>query len=558
MKNDDDLPLNERFLILLHKKIMDKTGSAKRRAKKYYMDRYRKTGIIPKPLWLAGQGIMEGRRCSGRRRVLTEKIQNRFIEMVKASSDPLDDRFVFITRHGRTIKNYHTWLEQEFDRKISLGALRHFARQAKLKVYLEKPDFEEEADPGVCFKDESVFDLIQMDGCQFRYFKIRSGDGGWAKPRAIEFFDTGSRFMFVLEAYFSESSLNSVDLFAKFLVSTPFPQKKIRIRPDNAKGFVNLKRPINELNVKYSLPNGFYLQPDFSRIQSPKDKAHLESSHRSIHHFEMQIVKHFEERIFKMEPGYLFRNGKKEKIAVTYLDIDLETLRQSGLLEAYRRQHNEQKHYFSVDGKTSAWVPKEKFDAGLAQDERLTFSAQDVRHFAKYGYDKIKATVSTKGTITFNNQSYHVAVGAQHFSRHKSTKVHISDLGDKLLIFEQKENGILLGEALRREPYEKPAKKQPGVEPNAVESIGAYLQEKKMAVDRPRLIDIHHKGLTLEAAKAIYRHNRQRYIAYAIKLRQPEAITGKALFNAFILDCERQLSNRPVVEYAPCSENKAL
>jgi len=560
MKNDDfdDLPLDERFLILLHKKIMDKTGSAKRRAKKYYTDRYRKTGVIPKPLLLAGLGIMEGRKCSGRRRVLSAKIQNRFIEMVKASSDQLDDHFVFLTRHGRTIKNYHTWLEQEFDRKISLGALRRFAGQAGLKVYLEKPDFEEEADPGACFKDESVFALIQMDGCNFRYFKIRSGDDGWAKPLVIEFFDTGSRFMFVLEAYFSESSLNSVDLFEKFLLSSPFPQKKIRLRPDNAKGFLNLKRPINELNIKYSLPDGFYLQPDFSRIQAPKDKAHLESSHRSIHHFEMRIIKHFEERIAKMEPGYLYRNGKKEKIAVTYLDIDLETLRQSGLLEAYRRQHNEQKHYFSVDGKTSAWVPKEKFDAGLAQDERLTFSAQDVRHFAKYGYDKIKATVSTKGTITFNNHSYHVAVGAQKFSRHKSTKVYISDLGDKLFIFEQKENGILLGEALRRVPYDKPVKRQPTVEPNAVELISAYLQEKKMAVDRPRLIDIHHKGLTLAAAKAIYQHNRQRYIAYAIKLRQPEAITGKALFNAFILDCQRQLSNRPLVEYAPCSENKAL
>jgi hypothetical protein len=54
------LSLDDQFMILLHKKIMDKTGSAKRRAKKYYMDQYKKTGIIPKPLLLAGQGIMEG------------------------------------------------------------------------------------------------------------------------------------------------------------------------------------------------------------------------------------------------------------------------------------------------------------------------------------------------------------------------------------------------------------------------------------------------------------------------------------------------------------------
>ena len=58
------LALDDQFIILLHKKIMDKKGSAKRRAKKYYMDQYKKTGIIPKPLLLAGRGIMEGRKCS--------------------------------------------------------------------------------------------------------------------------------------------------------------------------------------------------------------------------------------------------------------------------------------------------------------------------------------------------------------------------------------------------------------------------------------------------------------------------------------------------------------
>jgi len=57
MQDDiSQLPLDDQFMILLHKKIMDKTGSAKRRAKKYYMDQYKKTGVIPKPLLIAGQG----------------------------------------------------------------------------------------------------------------------------------------------------------------------------------------------------------------------------------------------------------------------------------------------------------------------------------------------------------------------------------------------------------------------------------------------------------------------------------------------------------------------
>ena len=56
---------------------MDKKGSAMRRAKKYYKDQYKKTGIIPGPLLLAEKGIMEGRKCSGRPRSLSEKVRKR-------------------------------------------------------------------------------------------------------------------------------------------------------------------------------------------------------------------------------------------------------------------------------------------------------------------------------------------------------------------------------------------------------------------------------------------------------------------------------------------------
>ena len=35
-----------------------------------------------------------------------------------------------------------------------------------------------------------------------------------------------------------------------------------------------------------------------------------------------------------------------------------------------------------------------------------------------------------------------------------------------------------------------------------------------------------------------------------------QAITGKALFNAFILDCQRYLSREHVVRYAACSYEK--
>ena len=117
----DNLSIDERFYLLLHKKIMNKN---------------------PAPLLLVEKGIMEGRRCSGRPRSIDEQTKRRFIEMVKASTDPSSQGFIFITQKARTIKNYHYWLEQELGRSISLAALRRCVKRENLKFYLEKPDFE--------------------------------------------------------------------------------------------------------------------------------------------------------------------------------------------------------------------------------------------------------------------------------------------------------------------------------------------------------------------------------------------------------------------------------
>jgi hypothetical protein len=358
-----NLTIDERFYLLLHKKIMNKKGSTKRRAKKYYKDQYQKTGIIPKPLLLAEKGIMEGRTCSGRPRSLDTQIRQRFIEMVKKSCDHSSQEFIFITQKARTVKNYHHWLEEEFNRSISLTALRRCVKQENLHPYLKKPDFEEGIPEKYCFTPEPIFDLVQMDGCVLKYFKIRNDKGHWQKPNVIEFYDTGSRYMFILDTYFSESSLNSVDLFRQFLLSTQFPHKKIRVRPDNAKGFLNLKRAINALNLSHSTPGGFYMEPDFARIYAAKEKAHLESSHRSLHNFEIRIIKAFENRIAKTEPGYSFTHGKKKQITVTLLDITLDDLKNSGLIEEYRHEHNCTRHYFSENGAVSSWIPEQNFGA---------------------------------------------------------------------------------------------------------------------------------------------------------------------------------------------------
>ena len=531
------LPLDDQFAILLHKKIMHKRGSAKRQAKKYYIDQYNKTGVIPKPLILAGQGMMEGRQCSGRPRALDSQVKKRFIEMVKASSDPDDSRFLFITRNARKVTSYHKWLQEDFQQKISLSALRRCVKNEKLQFYLKKPDFEDDQLPDTYFNPEAVFDLIQVDGCFFHYLKIRDDQGKWRKPLVMEYYDTGSRYMFALQAYFSESNENSVELFSRFLLSTDFADKKIRIRPDNAKGFVNLKRPIRELNLKYSMPERFYLAPDFAGVNAPKHKVHLESSHRSLHDFEISIIRSFEDKIIKTEAGFIFKNKKPQKITVTYLDIDMRQLRQSQMIQAYRRQHNEGSHRFSVKGKVLRWVPKEKFQQYMQTVPTITFQAQHVQDFMKYGFVKKNASVSKNGHITFNKQTY-VVVEKEKFSRRTSTKVVVSEYDDKLLIFENQPDGIYLAEALCQGPSEKP-KFNPNKDrfkSSEIDRIIFLLQENNMSVQIKTLIQCYRKGLTFKMAKQIYDQNHSKYHQYN---RLPESKKAIARFNAFIMDCQR-------------------
>jgi len=323
-------------------------------------------------------------------------------------------------------------------------------------------------------------------GVFFAILRFRNDKGHWQKPNVIEFYDTGSRYMFVLDAYFSESSLNSVDLSVNFYSAHHSLIKNVRIRPDNAKGFLNLKRAFNALNMGHSVPGGFYMEPDFARVYAAKEKAHLESSHRSLHNFEIRIIKAFENRIVKTEPGYLFAHGKKDKITVTFLNITLADLKNSGLIEAYRHEHNSTKHYFSENGKTSSWIPDQKLgDYFKKEVDTLSFSSQEVKEFVKYGFKKTTATVSKKKTIRYDNQDYYVTVGGDLFSHHKSTPVHISQYHDKLFIFEQAPNGILLGEALAQKPYEKttkPSDSEPV--PNELEQIISFLEQHSMVVTR--------------------------------------------------------------------------
>jgi len=537
-----NLSLDDQFLILLHKKIMNKKGSAQRRSKKYYKDQYKKTGVIPEPLLLAGKGIMEGRKCSGMKRVLSHDVKNRFIEMVKASCNSDDPRFIYITRKARKVTNYHKFLEEDFKKKIPIHALRHLVQKENLNLYLKRPDFDETPVNQGYFNPEEVFDLIQVDGCKFQYIKIKDENEMWKKPQVIEFLDTGSRYMFIMEFYFSETSLAAVDLFIKLLLEVPFPKKRIRFRPDRAKGFLNLKRPIQELNLKYSMPGGFYMDPDFARVRSPKHKVHLESSHRSLHNFEIHIIKKFEDRIAKTEPGFIFKGNKKEQITVTFLDITMQELRQCGMLEHYRREHNDNPHRFSEGGRTQKWIPGKKLQEYLAEKETMEFNPAHLNAFMKYGFDKKKATVKKDKTVTFDKRQYTVVEGVEKFSSFKSTTVKVSHYNNKLYIFEDKNDGICLGEALCQGPSIKPEhvtkKAEKRLKQNEVELIAGYLEKKEMNVDMNILISYYRNGLTISIAKAVFEKNTTRYEKLAASLQVPNR-AGFVKFNAFLMDCKK-------------------
>lgn len=168
----------------------------------------------------------------------------------------------------------------------------------------------------------------------------------------------------------------------------------------------------------------------------------------------------------------------------------------------------------------------------------------------KYGYRKIKATVSKNRTIRHDKRDYYMTSGADRFSKHKSTPVKISRYRDKLFIFEPSEDGILLGEAIAKKPFDSPPTPAPAPVPDELDTIIALLEKHNMAVDRSILIEVYHKGLSLARAEQVLHHNQSRYADYMKKMDQPEERKKQALFNAFMLDCQKSLNTNQVATYA--------
>jgi hypothetical protein len=336
-------------------------------------------------------------------------------------------------------------------------------------------------------------------------------------------------------------------------LSVEFPRRTVRFRPDGSGGFKNLKRVIKELNLRYSTPGGFFMKPDFARPGKAKDKPHLESSHRALHNFEARVLKRYEDRIARHVPGFSFKCGKKVATTATCVDIDIERLRSDRFFEVYRMERNRDVHHFSEEGKTVSWVPEKMLGQYLENADTFAFDPETIRGLAKYGYKKVNATVSKKRTLVYGKREYHVASGAENFGAAKSTPVSIScSESGKLFIFERAPDGVFLGEALPRKPFRKPV--EPVPEENETERIARFLQSKGMAVDLKEISACREKGLNLETAIRVHEINKKRYEMYEAKIRMPRQAKAKAIFDAFLLDCDRRLRRSDVAPYAAFDE----
>jgi len=72
------------------------------------------------------------------RRGMKKKIEKRFVEMVKESSDPANgDRFIL--RPYRSVRLFHKLLEDEFERKINIRWLYKAKKAYGLAKHFDSP-----------------------------------------------------------------------------------------------------------------------------------------------------------------------------------------------------------------------------------------------------------------------------------------------------------------------------------------------------------------------------------------------------------------------------------
>ncbi len=540
------------FEQLLYQKCLGKSPQVAAATRYNYRKEYSKTGAIP-----AALRISEGRKYSGGKRAISNEVERRFVQMVQdsAETDQTDERN--LPKRLRQVKLFQHRLKKEFpEAHIPASSLYRIVKTRYLKQFLMKPDYEDAHNQrsGYYFTPREPMELVTMDGMIFKYFQIKDAEGQWRSPVVIAAFDVGTRMILAADIYFSESSANCVDFFVQFLrMQSGFPKQTISLRPDRAKGFLNLKRAIHTMNKKYSLVAGdFLFDDDFARALSPKDKVHQEVMHNALHNFEATIMANLPtDRLSGVEKKTKYFSGKPEFVGVRQFDMPLAEFRASAGLNDFLLKHNNSKHNFSSKGKREIWTPQNKFDEFMAADPNpVRFDNADLMEFYKYGYDKVKATVRADGKITYRKRLYQLvdSKSPSLLGIKKSHQIKVSEYKNRLFIFEDRADGVMIGEAQKTKDYREDkdkdkavhAKKQRRLAESEFDLLANFLGDKMaMTVDSGMLVQLYNSGLTIKVAMDICQQNKPKYDQYQ----------GFIKFNLFKSDFTRhQNSLKPGVK----------
>ena len=307
-----------------------------------------------------------------------------------------------------------------------------------------------------------VNNLWLMDGCVPELLYIRGANGNYTKLTCIGIEDVGSRKLLGFREYYSESGSSSVNLFKQVMTENQFkkgtsePQGLISptLRPDKGSGFMtSMGACAFAIGKAYAEKYHFSIDFKEANAGSPTEKAHLESSWKSVHSTYVGLVQDYFTLLGKVDKTPIVSNFKRGiEMSALYLDITLEELRASCIGGEFMRLMNSRKRTFTEDNKTIDFVPDHRWArylAGLNNDDQImppppdaVFSADDeaMEILNVFGYAKHDANVKPDMTIQYK-VGYNVPRDLG-FSVTRSTPVRVSEMPDgtgRLAIFTAKE-----------------------------------------------------------------------------------------------------------------------
>jgi len=221
---------------------------------------------------------------------------------------------------------------------------------------------------------ENVFDILYIDNYTYQFIKIKDEHGKWLRPHLIEIFDKGSKYIFTMESYLSSNHQTSIDLLSKLISKSQLPKQKIRLCTNCVTDYFHLKQPISDLNEEYMTPGGFHLDLVGPNDTISGNKVNLKSDFQILHALEKNIIKEFGDKIVKEE--FIPSINNERSTTVTFLNIGLEDIRKSQLMETYRNIHNttEISPNLFKDSHIQPWIPNEKLQKYMSVKEKMIFN----------------------------------------------------------------------------------------------------------------------------------------------------------------------------------------